>query len=243
MTANRQSPSPPYSGWQRRLVLFLDRQIYKISRHWLALFNFLLGAYTLLPILAPILMANGAPQVGRWIYVLYMPACHQLPQRSFFLFGPQITYTLEELWALGAITDTSILGLQKFLGSPDIGFKIAICQRDVALYGSLFLGGLLFSFVRRRLKPLSFLGYGLFLLPMAIDGGTQLFGLRESNALWRTITGVFAGIGSIWLLYPHVESAFSEIGYQANRRVEPEIEFDSPEEVRQEPHANVPGER
>ena len=33
--------------------------------------------------------------------------CHQLPERSFFLLGPQATYSLDELWALGAVSEGS----------------------------------------------------------------------------------------------------------------------------------------
>ena len=105
-------------------------------------------------------MANGAPQIGKWIYVLYAPACHQLPQRSFFLFGSQTLYSVEELWALGLIPDTNLLTLKQFLGSVEVGFKMALCQRDIGLYGGLFVGGLIFAMLRKRLKPLPLLAFG-----------------------------------------------------------------------------------
>ncbi len=215
-------PRPPLSGWKKDLVLFIDRQVLALAKHWLATFNLLVGMYTLLPILAPILMANGAPQIGKWIYVLYSPACHQLPHRSFFLFGPQATYSIQELWALNLLPDTKLLTLKQFLGTPQIGFKIAICQRDIALYGGLFVGGLAFALLRKRLKPLSLLLYGLCLLPMVIDGGTQLIGLRESSWLTRTITGGLVGLASVWMLYPHVEMAFAEIRWRAQYQVDKE---------------------
>ena len=31
------------------------------------------------------------------IYLFYSFQCHQLPQRSFFLFGPQLTYSIEQI--------------------------------------------------------------------------------------------------------------------------------------------------
>ena len=216
----KRSGNSQITGWKRDLVLFMDRQIYRLSKRWLAVFNLLVGIYVLLPILAPVLLASGAPQLGYLIHILYRPACHQLPERSFFLFGPQLTYTLDELWARGAISESdTILTRPKFLGSPEIGYKLALCERDIALYGGLFLSGLLFGLIRKRLEPLSLLGYGLCLLPLAIDGGTQLIMLRESNWILRVITGGLTGIASVWMLYPRLETAFQEIRQQANERV------------------------
>jgi uncharacterized membrane protein len=208
------------TGWQRDVVLFADRQVYRLARHWLAVFNLLIGLYVLLPVLAPLLMATGAPQVARLIYLVYRPACHQLPERSFFLFGPQSTYSLDELWALDLLSATDgPLARQRFLGAVQVGFKMALCQRDMALYGALLVGGLLFGLFRKRLRPLTFVGFLICILPMAIDGGTQLFLLRESTPFLRLFTGGILGIGSIWMLYPRLETAFAEIRLQANERV------------------------
>ena len=82
-----QTGGPRITGWQRQLVLFLDRQIYRMSRHWLVVFNLFMGIYVLLPFLAPILMVTGVPWAGQLLYYVYRPLCHQLPERSFFLFG------------------------------------------------------------------------------------------------------------------------------------------------------------
>ena len=211
---------PAVTGWQRDLVLWVDRQIYRLAKHWLAAFNLLAGAYVLLPVLAPMLMVYGAPQIGRLIYLVYRPACHQLPERSFFLFGPQPNYTLDELWALGTVShEDGLLARQRFLGAIQVGYKTALCQRDVALYGSLFLGGLVYGLVRKRLRPLSFIAFLLCLVPMAIDGGTQLFMLRESSPLLRLLTGGLVGFSSVWMLYPRLDTAFLEIRWQANERV------------------------
>ncbi len=210
-------------GWRRSLILFLDRQIARLARHWLAVFNVCAAIYTLLPVLAPLLMAWSAPQAGRIIYLLYAPACHQLPERSLFFFGPQLTYTVDELWALGELPQTDLLSRKQFIGSPLVGYKTAFCQRDLALYGGLLIGGLAFGLVRRRLKPMSLLAFGLCLLPLVLDGGTQLIGLRESNVWLRLFTGGLGGLGTIWMLYPHVQVAFDEMRYQADQRLNPPL--------------------
>jgi uncharacterized membrane protein len=53
--------------------------------------------------------------------------------------------------------------------------------------------------------------YVLFVLPILLDGGTQLFGLRESNWLLRLITGAIFGIGTVALAYPYVENAMADV--------------------------------
>jgi uncharacterized membrane protein len=54
------------------------------------------------------------------------------------------------------------------------GEQVALCQRDVAIYGSLVLGGLVFGLVSHRLKSLQLRYYVFFLVPVALDGGMQL---------------------------------------------------------------------
>ena len=212
----RRSGRPAVTGARRTLVLFMDRQIYRLARHWLAAFNLVIGVYLLLPFLAPLLMVSGAPQVGRLIYLVYRPACHQLPERSVFLFGPEPHYTLDELWALDVVDPADdIYARQRFLGALEIGYKVALCQRDLALYGGLFVGGLAYGLFRRRLRPLPLLAYLLCLLPMAVDGGSQLIGLRESTPLLRLLTGGLLGLASVWMLYPRLQDAFDDVGEQA----------------------------
>lgn len=44
----------------------------------------------------------------------------------------------------------------------------------------------------------------VFLVPMAIDGTIQFFGLRESTNIIRLLTGFLGGIGVILFLYPRI---------------------------------------
>jgi len=50
----------------------------------------------------------------------------------------------------------------------------------------------------------------IFVAPIALDGFSQLFGLRESNYLLRTATGAIFGLASVWLAYPHIEDAMRD---------------------------------
>jgi uncharacterized membrane protein len=57
--------------------------------------------------------------------------------------------------------------------------------------------------------------YLLFILPMAVDGLTQLVGLRESTPFLRTLTGSLFGIGSAWLVLTYIEASFRETALPA----------------------------
>jgi uncharacterized membrane protein len=97
-----------------------------------------------------------------------------------------------------------------FIGSPELGYKVAFCERDVAIYLSVLLGGLAYARFRDRVPPLGLVGYSLLILPMAVDGLTQLFGWRESTVELRTLTGALFGLASVWLIYPRVDAMLEQ---------------------------------
>ncbi len=206
MTQDKRTLTPqPITGRSRDVVIRLDRIIYRLAGHWLLGVNLALLLYVGLPVLAPILMNLGLTAPGKAIYFLFRPACHQRPERSYFLGGPQLTYSPEELEAAG------VEPLSRDIGNEQIGYKVAFCERDVAIYGSIFVSGLLFGLLRRRLRPLPILVYGLFCLPMLVDGSLQLFGVYESTWTLRSVTGALFGIGSVWFAYPYIEVAFADM--------------------------------
>jgi uncharacterized membrane protein len=93
------------------------------------------------------------------------------------------------------------------VGSTDLGWKMAICERDLAIYvGLLVVGGLYAR--RRELRPASFALYAVLVVPMALDGFTQLFGWRESTWQLRVTTGLLFGLASGWLVLPRLDLAF-----------------------------------
>ncbi len=145
--------------------------------HWIMVFALLLGIVNLLPFLAPVLMYLDWSDFARLIYTIYGPMCHQMAQRSFFLFGAQPMYNIADLPVI--LTGDKLLemeALRAFIGNTDLGWKVAWSDRMVYMYGSLWLAGILYGLLRQQrvLKPLSLVGFVLLLLPMLIDGGTHL---------------------------------------------------------------------
>jgi len=204
--------SRPVTGPVRTLVISLDRLIFQLAKHWLLVFNIASGIYAGLPLLAPIFMACGLTSWGKAIYTLYIPACHQLPWRSFFLFGTQPTYSYQALrQALGPDGLSTLWEARKFYGTPTLGYKMAYCQRDAAIYTSIFLGGLIFALLRHRLKPLPWTLFFLSILPLAVDGLGQMLGFWESTPLSRLITGGLFGFSAVWLTYPYLEEGMNDV--------------------------------
>jgi len=87
-----------------------------------------------------------------------------------------------------------------------LGYQLALCARNLAIYGSLFAGTLAFQTVRRWLPALDWRVWLLTLVPMGLDGGMQLFGWWESNWELRMLTGAIFGLGICWLLLPWLEA-------------------------------------
>jgi len=164
-----------------------------LVRHWFASFLAIYGLWVWLPFLAPVMMHLGWSDAGKTIYFIYSFFCHQLPERSFFLFGQKPMYSLVEIQAAWQNTINPML-LRKFVGDSLMGWKIAWSDRMISFYNSVWIFALLWFPFRRRVKPLPWWGFVLFLLPIAIDGGTHMIsdiagigqGFRDSNQ-WLVI--------------------------------------------------------
>lgn len=204
-------PNPVLSGPPSKVAQFADGLVLGIARHWLLLINVAVAVYLFLPLTAPVLVQAGYERPAQAVYSLYSFACHQLPERSYFLFGDEPFYSLSALESNGLAAGLNLFERRAFVGDPATGYKTALCQRDIAIYGSVLLCGLLFGLVRRRLQPPSLKVYLLFLIPIALDGLTQLFGLRSSNWWLRTFTGAVFGGASVWLAYPYLQEAMDGV--------------------------------
>jgi uncharacterized membrane protein len=180
-----------------------------LARHWLALLLTSLLIFTSVPLLAPVAMAAGWTQAGNAIYSLYSLFCHHLPQRSWFLFGPKLTYALSELQQYAPVD--SPWAWRSFVGNPEIGWKVAWSDRMVSFYFMMPIFGLLYALLRSRgvrVKPISWLLLAALLAPLAIDGATHALndllsgmagnGFRDTNAWLIALTanafpGIYAG--------------------------------------------------
>jgi len=181
----------------RSWAIKANRLVFWFSRHWILAISFFLVLFVGLPWLAPLFMELGWNKAGRIIYLLYSTQCHQLPQRSFFLFGPRPMYALSQIQEVWDNTNNPLI-LRQFIGNPQMGWKVAWSDRMVFMYTSLILWGLLFWPVRKRAKPLSWWTFAIFLLPMALDGFTHMIsdfmagigsGFRYNNAWLASLTG------------------------------------------------------
>jgi uncharacterized membrane protein len=155
------------------------------------------GAYVWLPFIAPVFMYAGLTLPGIIIQKIYSTQCHQLPDRSFFLFGPQATYSIQQVQAAWQNTlDPAVL--RQFIGNPQMGWKVAWSDRMVAMYTSTWVFALLWWPFRKYIRPLPLWGLILFWLPMAADGGTHFIsdllgsiaaGFRYDNTWLASLTG------------------------------------------------------
>ena len=214
-----------------------DRFMFWVSRHYLAMLNLFMLFYFGLPMLAPTLMKAGMPVPASVIYSLYKPLCHQFGFRSFFMFGDQAYYPLAEAGipavqtfeeATGIVDVHNPAGFARFearnyVGNETVGYKMALCERDIAIYGSIFLFGIVYAATGRRLKPLHWLAWVLIGMgPIGLDGFSQLFSqlewswlsqilpYRESTPFLRVLTGGLFGIMTAWFAYPNMEQSMEE---------------------------------
>ena len=229
------SPTP-VTGWQRDFVIAVDRLILAISRHWLLYLNLFVLLYVGVPFLAPVFMKLGATGPAHVIYTFYSALCHQLGFRSWYLFGAQPNYPRAVFQQTTGIDPNDLFAARAFIGNADLGWKVAFCERDVAIYGAVLFGGLLYAIpaVRRRVGPMPWLAYGLIgLAPIVLDGFSQLlsqypynlippFSLlpyRESTAVLRTLTGALFGISNAWLALPYLKISLEDVRGELERKL------------------------
>jgi uncharacterized membrane protein len=183
-------------NWQSSLAQRVAAGVDWLVGHWLFIANLLLGVFVVAPWLAPVFMHLGWEGPGRAIYFVYGFFCHQLPERSWFLFGDRFTLPLADIQRLGNVSN-DIFDLRRFIGSADVGWKVAWSDRMVSFYGGWFLFGLVYALARRRTRVLTWKSALVLLIPMLVDGVTHSVsdlwgigqGFRETNAWLAALTG------------------------------------------------------
>ncbi len=211
-----------------------DKISFWISKHYLAIFNMFLILYIGTPFLAPIFKKAGWNAPAEVIYKIYSPLCHQWAFRSFFLFGEQVYYphaaakipgvlTFEQVSGITDLTDPSRFQARLFEGNALLGYKIALCERDVAIWGAMALFGVVYALTGRKLPKLHWLIWMLVGLgPIGLDGFSQLFSqipstfiqsilpYRESTPFLRVLTGFLFGLTTAWFMFPLIEESMAD---------------------------------
>jgi len=134
--------------------------------------------------------------------------------------------TFEQVTGISKLDDPySITRFQarNYIGDETIGYKVALCERDVAIYLSMLIFGIIFGLSGRRIKSLHWVLWLLIGLgPIGLDGFSQLFSqfnwtwfaavipYRESTPFLRALTGALFGLSTAWFAYPNIEESMSE---------------------------------
>lgn len=207
-----------------------------IGSHWIETFLIVYGVWVFTPFLAPVFMNMGWTGPGKAIYFVYSFFCHQLPERSLFLFGAKSMYSLGEIQAAWQDTLNPMI-LRQFTGNEIMGWKIAWSDRMISFYTSVWLFALIWFRFRSRVRPIAWWGFVLLLAPIAVDGGTHAIsdlagigqGFRDTNmwlaaltdqrlpvtfyagdalgsfnSIMRLISGLLAGVGFVWFIFPYI---------------------------------------
>jgi len=215
-----------------------DKFSYWLSNNYVWFISIFLALFLGLPFLAPVLMKHNEKTPAQVIYSVYSIFCHQLAFRSYFFYGEQAFYpralanmpnviTYEEATGNSALDTASA---RAFTGNEVLGYKVGLCERDVAIYAALLLAGIFFQLTGRKLKAIPWYFWILLaVIPIGLDGGSQLFSLggnwpawfpiRESTPLLRTITGALFGFVTAWYVYPMMEESMKEIRVNMARKL------------------------
>lgn len=226
ITGGEKDTTQPPNSRSFMAMTTADKLSFWITKHYMLLFNLFIMVYVGLPFLAPVLQKTGAIVPASLIYRGYSFLCHQLAFRSWFLFGEQVIYPRQAAGLNGLLSYEQATGLRaddliaahNFIGNDQLGYKVALCERDIAIYGGILFFGLIFSLSGRRFPLLSWwLWIFIGIVPIGLDGGSQIISqlpigfihhiipYRESTPLLRTLTGGLFGIMTAWFAYPLVE--------------------------------------
>lgn len=122
------------------------------------------------------------------------------------------------------------LATSAYVGNEQMGYKMTLCERDMAIYTSMFVFLLIYSQppVRRRLRPLPlWLFVFLGVLPIGIDGVSQLVSYppfnwwepRETLPFFRVLTGITFGLMTAWLGFPYIDLSMRDVEYDLESKL------------------------
>ena len=153
-------------------------------RHWLLLANTGAALYAGLPWLSPLAKCAGFPLLGDFLFRLYTPLCHQLPERSFVVCGHQVAFCHRCAAMYSAIVVAGLLFALLRRRLRPTSLKVA----GLLLLPMLVDGG------THMINDIFGLGF---------RGGGDAIG--TPNFWLRMITGVLVGVAVLIAVYPRVE--------------------------------------
>jgi uncharacterized membrane protein len=171
-----------------KYLLILARFVVK---HWLALVNVAMVIFILPILLAPYFMSTGSPilvSIANSIMFAYHATCHQLPERSLFIFGHEMAvcsrcFAIYTSFLAGCIL---FYFLRNRLKPWDIKLYIILCI-PMAIDGFAQLFGV----------P----------IPRGFDTNGLVWSTLSNNGL-RIITGAIFGFASALFTLPYMQEIF-----------------------------------
>ena len=201
------------------------------ARHWLLAVTTLLFLYVSLPYVAPTLMALGQTTASKIIYFAYALTCHQLPERSFFVFGHQVAvcHRCTAIW-MGILLGGFIFVLARRSLKP-IPFQwLVIALIPMGLDGGTALISEISQVVPTWIMTVFAAGVWVVLTGIFYAAGVRqwqyylfilcfplgmlivhLTGPRMSNVFLRVLTGGLFGLAYAWLLFPVLQDSFKDL--------------------------------
>src|SRR3989338_3829457 len=173
-------------------------------------------------ILTPIFAHLNLYNEASFFYNFYVPTCHQWIYRSMCVFD---NYSIGDCIEQGEENNSNIfteytndgigynctfyysrnqiarMRAEKVERDGSVGYKFPNDARNMGIWLSMLIGGI---YVLRR-DPKVFpagIWFILAIVPLGIDGITQMLELRESTNLIRFSTGLIAGLGMAFYIYP-----------------------------------------
>lgn len=174
----------------------MDRKNKSSKIQFLPVYISFMFLWNLIIFLTPILSVNNL-EISKSLFTFFSFFCHQLFERSICMNNNM------------EIGNCSV--------SNGFIYQFPVCARDIGFYFGMLIGGIVMLIARRGEEKMPNLLFLLiFILPMAIDGITQLLYLRESTNELRLITGFLAGMIIPFYLMP-VLNRFSFRGVKSER--------------------------
>ena len=143
---------------------------------------------------------------------------------------PPAVLPLASAWLKAAGIDATARPIEPFFGAlchqrADRSVHLddertSCCHRCFAIYGGLFLAGLLFVHLRSiqpEVRPLRPLWVALLCVPIVVDGLAQLGGAWESTWYLRTSSGLLFATAVSWFLLPFSERGFARMRSDVER--------------------------